>query len=97
MTRFSILTPLPGSKIYREFEEQGRILTKDWSKYNQHYAVFQPKNMTPERLEEIYRKIWKESYTFKRVFQRVKNAPNKTLVEKMVLLGANIGFKYLDL
>ena len=28
------LTPFPGTPIFRKLEEEGRILTRDWSKYN---------------------------------------------------------------
>lgn len=97
MIRFAILTPLPGSALFRQLEQEGRILTRDWSKYNQHYAVYQPSHMSPQRLEEIHRWVWKETYRFSRVFARLRNSPNKTLREKAVLLGANIGFKYLEL
>lgn len=97
LTRFAILTPLPGSQMFRELEGQGRIITRDWARYNQHYAVFDPVHMSPQRLEEIYRIIWKETYSFKRVWRRVSGSHNQTLKEKAVLLGANIGFKFLDI
>lgn len=97
LARFAILTPVPNSPLFNRLEAEGRLLTKDWSKYNQHLAVFQPKNMTPERLEEIYRKVWKETYSFKNLFVRFKNLPNRSLKEKIVCIGANLGFKYLGM
>ncbi len=97
LARFSILTPVPNSKLYKRLEEEGRLLTKDWSKYNQHQAVFEPTNMSPERLEQIYRQVWKETYSFKNLFVRFKNLPNRTLKEKLVCVGANLGFKYLGI
>ena len=97
LARFAVLTPVPNSTLYKRLENEGRILTKDWSKYNQHQAVFMPKNMTPERLEEIYEWVWKETYSFKNLFARFKRIPNKTLREKFVCIGANLGFKYLGI
>ena len=97
LVRFSILTPVPNSPLYKRLEKEGRLLTKDWAKYGQHQAVFQPTDMTPERLEEIYRKVWKETYSFKNLFIRFKNLPNRTLKEKLVGIGANLGFKYLGI
>lgn len=44
--QFNILTPHPGTNIYQEFEQQGRILTKDWSKYDVEHVVFLPKHMS---------------------------------------------------
>jgi radical SAM superfamily enzyme YgiQ (UPF0313 family) len=43
---FVILTPYPGTKVYDEFERQGRIFTKDWSKYDVGHVVFLPKKMS---------------------------------------------------
>lgn len=97
LARFSILTPVPESAVYKRLESEGRIITTDWSKYNQHQAVFTPKNMTPERLEEIYKKVWKETYSFKNLFARVKRLPNASLIEKLICIGANLGFKYLGM
>lgn len=97
LTRFSILTPVPDSPLFRRLEAEGRILTREWSRYNQHNAVFIPKHMSPQRLEEIYRQVWKQSYSFKNMFTRIKNLPNSSLGEKLICIGANLGFKYLGM
>jgi radical SAM superfamily enzyme YgiQ (UPF0313 family) len=47
---FYILTPYPGTPLFDRLDKEGRILTKDWSKYNENQVVFKPKNMTPEQL-----------------------------------------------
>ena len=46
-----MLTPLPGTEMYRDLEQQGRILTRDWSLYDAHHAVFLPTRMTPLQLQ----------------------------------------------
>ena len=97
LARFSILTPVPNSPLFNRLEQEGRLITKDWTKYTQHQAVYTPKNMTAQRLEEIYRQVWKETYSFKNIFIRVKNIPNNSLKEKLICIGANIGFKYLGM
>jgi radical SAM superfamily enzyme YgiQ (UPF0313 family) len=43
---FNLLTPHPGTNIYKQFEQQGRILTKNWVKYDVGHVVFQPKHMS---------------------------------------------------
>jgi radical SAM superfamily enzyme YgiQ (UPF0313 family) len=48
---FAILTPYPGTPLFQRLEREGRILTRDWSKYNRETVVFQPKNMSKEELE----------------------------------------------
>lgn len=97
LARFAIMTPVPNSNIYNELEKQDRIIDRNWNNYTQHKAVFKPKNMSPKRLEEIYKYVWKETYSYKNIYKRFKNIPNKTLKEKLICLGANIGFKFLGM
>lgn len=92
LVRYAILTPVPNSRLYNRFNSEGRIITTDWTKYTQNKAVFQPKNMAPEELEEIYQKVWRDSYKLGKVFRRANNAP---WGNRAVLLGANLGFKYV--
>ena len=59
----NILTPYPGTPLFNRLEKDGRILTRDWSRYNQVDVVFQPKNMTVDELIEGTRKVAKEFYS----------------------------------
>ena len=59
----NILTPYPGTPLFNRLDKEGRILTKDWSKYNQVEVVFQPKNMSPEELMDGAKKVAKEFYS----------------------------------
>lgn len=95
--RFAVLTPYPGTRLFTEYERDGRIITKDWSTYNQHHAVFSPVNMSAERLDEIYRDVWKRAYSWKRVLKRTFTSPWRKNAYVFILLGANIGFKFLGI
>ena len=61
--RFAILTPFPGTPLFYELDSQGRILTKDWSKYDMVHVVFQPKLMSPEELQNEWYRIGSEVYS----------------------------------
>jgi radical SAM superfamily enzyme YgiQ (UPF0313 family) len=54
---FALLTPYPGTPLFNRLDREGRILTKDWSRYTRKNVVFEPKNMTKKELEEGFRKI----------------------------------------
>ncbi|MDA8171215.1 MAG: radical SAM protein [Nitrospiraceae bacterium] len=45
-----MLTPYPGTPIYEQFEEEGRLLHKNWLKYDGMNAVYRPALMDPEEL-----------------------------------------------
>jgi radical SAM superfamily enzyme YgiQ (UPF0313 family) len=47
----NVLTPYPGTQVYKEFKERGRLLHEKWEYYDHHTVVFQPKNMTPLELQ----------------------------------------------
>jgi len=50
-----ILTPLPGTPLFDQLAEEGRLLHRNWSLYDVYHAVFQPKQMSPEQLEQGFR------------------------------------------
>ncbi|MFW6457490.1 MAG: B12-binding domain-containing radical SAM protein, partial [Planctomycetota bacterium] len=49
--QFLILTPVPGTELFRKMEEEGRIITHDWSLYDGHHVVFEPERMSPLELQ----------------------------------------------
>jgi radical SAM superfamily enzyme YgiQ (UPF0313 family) len=62
LAEFTVLTPFPHTKAFTELQEQGRILTYDWDSYTADQVVFQPKNMTPAKLEELLGYAWDTFY-----------------------------------
>ncbi|MBW2967638.1 B12-binding domain-containing radical SAM protein [Candidatus Woesearchaeota archaeon] len=65
-TQFAILTPLPGTQVYREFEQNGRLLHKIWDYYDALHAVYKPRNMTPLELQEGMVDAFQEFYSYTR-------------------------------
>jgi radical SAM superfamily enzyme YgiQ (UPF0313 family) len=59
---FHILTPFPGTPLFHMIDQQNRILTKDWSKYDCTNVVFQPKQMTGDDLKNGYLQMYKDFY-----------------------------------
>ena len=50
--QFLLLVPLPGTRTYQELEDQGRIVLTDWSLYDGHHAVFQPRGVGMRDLQQ---------------------------------------------
>lgn len=59
---FAIFTPYPGTPSWHKLVAEDRILTRDWSRYNDANVVFRPKRMTPEALHRGYLRLWREFY-----------------------------------
>jgi len=73
---FNILTPFPGTRLYERLEAEGRILTRDWSKYNGRAdVVFRPRLMSPEQLLAGYEYANKRFYSWRSVCQRLVRSP----------------------
>ena len=66
----NILTPYPGTPLYDRLEKEGRILTKDWSKYTLLDVVFQPKQMSTQELLHGFQKVVKTYYSFSNIIKR---------------------------
>ena len=66
-----ILTPYPGTALYRRMERDGRIICRDLAKYNTAHVVFTPKGMTAEELYGGYLRIYREFYSFRNIIRRM--------------------------
>jgi radical SAM superfamily enzyme YgiQ (UPF0313 family) len=49
--QFLILTPLPGTPLFQDMLESGRLLHRDWSKYDVQHVVFRPRLMSAAILQ----------------------------------------------
>ena len=61
--QFSILFPIPGTKLFEQLSSQGRIFTKDWSLYDGTHVVFEPKKLSAFELQNKVLRAWKKFYT----------------------------------
>jgi radical SAM superfamily enzyme YgiQ (UPF0313 family) len=67
---FHILTPYPGTPLFRQLEAEGRLLHRDWDKYDTAHVVFHPKQMTPEELLLGYDWLYRRLFSHASIWQR---------------------------
>lgn len=67
---FSAFTPQPGSALFTTLDQAGRLLHKDFSRYDGVHVVFQPKLMTPEALDNGLHWARHRVYTPSAIWQR---------------------------
>ena len=70
MPQFSILTPLPGTRFYAQVEREGRIIERDWTKYDGNHVCFRPRQLSIEKLHEGVRWIYRRSYSWPGIIRR---------------------------
>jgi radical SAM superfamily enzyme YgiQ (UPF0313 family) len=90
LVRYSVFTPFPGTPAFRALEQEGRILTRDWSRYNTETVVYRPKRMSPERLAEGLREAWAHTYSLRSIVRRTR----WLRPDWMYALAANFGFRF---
>src|SRR5512136_1664558 len=78
LAEFTVLTPFPHTQAYDDLQREGRILSRDWNDFTADKVVFKPKQMRPERLQDLYDEAWKifyrekpQSYRMFELFKRV--------------------------
>ena len=62
LAEFTVLSPFPHTKAYDDLASQNRIFDHDWDNYNAGQVVYYPKNMSVQRLQELYEYAWKAFY-----------------------------------
>jgi len=73
---FHVMTPYPGTGLFQRIEAEGRLLHRDWDRYDTRHAVFQPASMTPDQLERGYWRAYKEFYQWKNIFRGAATKPD---------------------
>jgi radical SAM superfamily enzyme YgiQ (UPF0313 family) len=69
MVQISVLTPLPGTPWYERIKP--RIFDHDWSHYDYHHVVFDPRLMSAEQLQAGHDWVTREFYRPWRIARRL--------------------------
>ena len=88
---FNILTPFPGTPLFRRLEAEGRILTRDWRKYNSRESVvYQPKQMSGAELLAGFRYANERFYSVPSIAKRL----SRSSVQVWWTLPLNLAYGY---
>ena len=90
LPRFAVVTPFPGTPLFRRLEAEGRILTRNWELYDGQQVVFQPARMSVDELQRGIEQAWRHAYGFASIARRLRASPSPWPVR----LGANLGYRF---
>ena len=68
--RFYILTPIPGTDLFKRLEEKNKIYNRNIYSYNGTEAVHIPANMKPEELTRAYWNLYNQVFGIKSIVNR---------------------------
>ncbi len=84
-----ILTPYPGTVLYRRLKQEGRICDFDRSHYNTAHVVFQPQQLSAEQLYRGYLWIYRQFYSWKNIGRRMPASRE----QRLPFLLFNLGYR----
>lgn len=64
---FHILTPYPGTRLYQSMEAEGRLLHKEWDKYDTRQVVYQTRGLDAATLKRGYDWAYRSFYSWKNI------------------------------
>jgi radical SAM superfamily enzyme YgiQ (UPF0313 family) len=67
---FHILTPYPGTPLFGQMEAEGRLLHRDWTRYDTAHVVFRPRHMTPQQLADGYAWCYRRLFSHRSIWRR---------------------------
>jgi len=67
---FHILTPYPGTPLFRQMEREGRLLHRNWDLYDTAHVVFRPMRMSADELEAGYAWCYRRLFSHASIWRR---------------------------
>lgn len=83
LAEFTVLSPFPHTKAFDDLKRDNRIFDFDWNHYNAGQVVYQPKHMSPERLQELYEYAWNTFYKDETQEQKMFRLFTKVMLREM--------------
>ncbi len=68
--QLNVLTPLPGTPLFGDFQRQGRITDYDWGHYDFRHVVIRPARMTAAELQDGADWLYRQFYRLDRIVLR---------------------------
>jgi radical SAM superfamily enzyme YgiQ (UPF0313 family) len=92
---FSVLTPYPGTVLYKRMKEEKRLIYDEWwLKYEGNDVVYRPKLMTREELHEGWLWTIKEFYKLRPILKRcIQGVSRRSFLGNILNWRVNMGYR----
>jgi radical SAM superfamily enzyme YgiQ (UPF0313 family) len=92
--RFYILTPIPGSELYRQLDAEGRLITHDWERFDGSQAVHNPTHLEAAQLTELYWWLNRRVFSWRSILRRTLLNPAARKQPGMHLFAFGVNLHY---
>ncbi len=80
MPTYALITPFPGTRLYRQYDEQGLVVDRDWDKYTcQNLVIKTPEQYNPGEYHRAFLQTFRDMYDWPTIIKRVFLNPYKFL------------------
>ncbi|MBB6428228.1 B12-binding domain-containing radical SAM protein [Algisphaera agarilytica] len=66
---FHIQTPYPGTDLFARMEREGRILHREWDRYDTREVVYETRGMSAEKLKAGYDRAYRDFYNLPNIWE----------------------------
>ncbi|MEM8896825.1 MAG: radical SAM protein [Bacteroidota bacterium] len=85
---YHILTPYPGTGLFKEMEAAGRIITRNWDLYDTRHVVYETTRLSPEELKHGYDWAYKSFYSWPNILKAsLKHSSHKHKLKHFLYTG----------
>lgn len=89
---FHILTPYPGTPLFHRMEADGRLLHRDWDRYDTAHVVFRPRHMSADELFDGYASCYERVFSPGSIWRRRPTS----LAEALPYLAGSFLYKHAN-
>lgn len=93
-SQFTVMTPLPGTRLFANLQSEGRLLRtdfpSDWTHYDFTEVVYKPRQMTPDELMDGLTRMYRDTGSRAMCIRRAI----KTLLDSRSLIGTGIAYAW---
>jgi radical SAM superfamily enzyme YgiQ (UPF0313 family) len=93
MALFALLTPYPGTRLYKRLKEEGRLLRDDWWLSHDHDTgapFFEPKNLSRDELRAGWVDAWRSMYSYRSILKRYDFATDHSWIQNVAYWPLNM-------
>jgi len=92
--RVHILTPIPGTALYKKLEREGRIIEPDFANYTGSKPVFKTERIDSTTLQQEYWRLYEKLFSWRGIFKRlIPGRAHIGLYMRAVVWASNIRYR----
>jgi radical SAM superfamily enzyme YgiQ (UPF0313 family) len=92
--RVHIMTPIPGTPLYEELKQEGRIVSEDFSRFSGGQVIYRPLHLKPDELQTGYWRLYENLFSWRAIKRRVAgNRASLGPYMRAFVLGVNLHYR----